>query len=89
MTEREREVISEYSRKFTSKIMTFAVCFGVVMIAVVLLVYVLDVVEEDLAPFIFIGVAFAGAIAMTTVIMTHQKNLRRDLQRARGENPLF
>jgi NhaP-type Na+/H+ or K+/H+ antiporter len=86
---RVREVVADYGRRQTRLFLTFALVEGVVLAALVAIVYGLQLIDPEIGIWYIVAVALAGGFLLSMLLLRLMQARTRAIAQAKGENPLF
>lgn len=86
---RVREVEKEYAARQTKLFTRFALIEGAVLLVAILAVYVLRIVDAEVGLWVLVGIAAAGGLVLSMLLMQLVQGRSRAVAQAKGENPLF
>lgn len=86
---RVRAVVADYGRRQTRLFLTFALVEGVVLAALVAVVYGFELIDPDVGIWYIVAVAVAGGFLLSMFLVRMMQARTRDIAQAKGENPLF
>ncbi len=86
---RVQAVETEYRKRQVRMFRNFALVEVAVLAVVVLAVYVFELVDPEVGPFLLVGIAMVGGVGLSVLLMQHIKSRNAAIAQATGENPLF